>query len=211
MGLFTKKKKNNYYYESFSRLCHYAVLCGETILSFFESFNSEGIAACKKSVHELEHQGDCAKHEVTAKLTLEFMTPIDREDILSLLRMIDNVTDAVEEISLKLYIYDYKELPKDSIPFMKLIVDCIKKTEECLVHFNEFEDSKVILPYIKQVIELEEKSDDIYEADMRELYVNEKDPLKIRKAETIYTLLEETADSCREVCKFVETIMFKNL
>ena len=59
----------------------------------------------------------------------EFITPIDREDILSLLTMIDDITDAVEELSLKLYLYDFKELPPDAIPFMELTLKSLRATE----------------------------------------------------------------------------------
>lgn len=210
MELF-KKRKTNYYYESFPRLCHYAVECSEKILALFEDFDAERIPELKESVHAIEHQGDDAKHEVTEKLTLEFLTPIDREDILHLLRLIDDVTDAVEEISQTLYVYDFKSLPEGTLEFMKIVHDCLVKTEACLAAFPEFSKKGVIEPYLNAVLSLEEEADAVYEKHMRGLYSNEKDPLRIHKAERIYDLLEDVTDSCREVAKAVETVMFKNL
>jgi hypothetical protein len=34
---------------------------------------------------------------------------------------------------------------------------------------------------------------------------------KRHRAEAMYTMLEETSDKCREVCREVQMIMFKNL
>ena len=77
------------------------------ILDYLKNFDPKRLEEVKTSVHEIEHKADEVKHKVTAKLLTEFMTPIDREDIFQLLKMIDDVTDAVEEISLKLYLYNY--------------------------------------------------------------------------------------------------------
>ena len=142
----------------------------------------------------------------------EFITPIDREDILSLLTMIDDITDAVEELSLKLYLYDFKELPPDAIPFMELTLKSLRATEEALKCFPHFLDKDIIFPVLKNVIRLEEDSDTEYIKDVSELYRrNDLDSLTIYKYEAFYTMLEEMSDKCREVCRFVQTIIYKNI
>lgn len=211
--MFGKKKanKSNIYFDSFPKLAHYAVECGERILDFMEHFDHEKLLEIKEGVHAIEHKADETKHEITQKLLTEFMTPIDREDIFELLRLIDNVTDAMEEVSLKLYLYDYRELPPDSIPFTELTVECIRKTEICLGHFNDYLKPDVMTPLISEVIHLEEKSDAEYIEDMHNLYLNETDGFKRHRAEALYTMLEEVSDACREVCRYVQNIAFKNI
>ena len=206
-----KKTKSNYYFDSFPALCHFSVQCCEYILDFMQHFDYAKLEETKVNVHLIEHAADDKKHEVTEKLMTEFMTPIDREDILELLKLIDDITDAVEEVSLKLYLYDYKELPPDTINFMRLTLECVEKTEECLKDFKEFEDPKTMRSLIMAVVHLEEESDTEYINDMRTLYMNETDGFRRQKADAMYTMLEETADRCREVCRFVQIISFKNL
>lgn len=206
-----KNNKSNYYYDSFPELCHFSVTCGEKILEFMRNFDVSKLEDDMNVVHQLEHDADDKKHEVERKLLTEFMTPIDREDIFQLLRMIDDITDAVEEVSLKLYIYNYTELPPDTIPFMEKTLDCIKKTEECLKRFPDFMDQDVMVPLINEVVKMEEVGDEEYIKDTHELYLKETDGFKRHKAEAMYSMLEETSDRCREVCKFVRTIMYKNL
>ena len=206
-----KKQKTNCYYESFPALCHYSVECADALMDFFKHFDAAKLEETKTKIHRIEHAADDAKHETMAKLMREFMTPIDREDILELLREIDDITDAVEEVPLKLYIYDYHELPEGTIPFFEVVEECIRKTEDCLAHFPDFENQKVMDPLIREVVLLEEKTDDLYEESMRRLYTTTTDGFARHKGEAIYTMFEETADRCREVCKFVETIMYKNI
>jgi hypothetical protein len=177
-----------------------------------KNFDHEKLWEIKTSVHEIEHAADKKKHATTEKLMEEFITPIDREDILSLLTMIDDITDAVEELSLKLYLYDFKELPSDAIPFMELTLKSLRATEEALKNFPHFLNKEIIFPVLKNVIRLEEDSDTEYIKDVSELYRRtDLDALTIYKYEAFYTMLEEMSDKCREVCRFVQTIIYKNI
>lgn len=210
--MFNKKKnKSNYYFDSFPKLAHFSTRCGELILEFIKNFDPNKLEEIKTNVHLIEHEADEVKHAVTAKLMKEFMTPIDREDIFELLKLIDDVTDAIEEISLKLYLYNFEELPEDTYEFTKLTVDCIKKTEECLSHFPDYLNKDEFEPYVREVVKLEEAGDAKYIELVHKLYRTEKDPVKIRKAETLYEELEHVSDQCREVCRFVNNIALKNI
>ena len=207
-----KKVQSNYYFDSFPELAHFSVECGEHILEFMKNFDHEKLWEIKTSVHEIEHAADKKKHATTEKLMEEFITPIDREDILSLLTMIDDITDAVEELSLKLYLYDFKELPPDAIPFMELTLKSLRATEEALKDFPHFLDKDIIFPVLKNVSRVEEDSDTEYIKDVSELYRRtDLDSLTIYKYESFYTMLEEMSDKCREVCRFVQTIIYKNI
>ena len=203
---------SNYYFFWFPELAHFSVECGEHILEFMKNFDHEKLWDIKSSVHEIEHAADKKKHATTEKLMEEFITPIDREDILSLLPMIDAITDAVEELSLKLYLYDFKELPPDAIEFMELTLKSLRATEEALKNFPHFLNKEIIFPALKAVIRLEEDSDTEYISDVSALYRRtDLDALTIYKYEAFYTMLEEMSDKCREVCRFVQTIIYKNI
>ena len=211
--MFKRKKKNksNYYFDQFPVLAHYSVICGEMILDYMKDYHIDNLEEMKTSVHLVEHEADSVKHEVTSKLIKEFMTPIDREDIFELLRLIDDVTDAIEEISLKLYLYNYEELPPNTIEFTQLTLECMRKMEACLQQFPNYLNKDIFEPYINEVIKLEEQSDDLYISNMRSLYLTETNGFKRHKAEAMYTMLEEVSDKCREVCRYVQNIALKNL
>ena len=206
-----KEKKSNYYFDSFPVLANFSLQCGEMILDYLKNFDPKRLEEVKTSVHEIEHKADEVKHEVTAKLLTEFMTPIDREDIFQLLKMIDDVTDAVEEISLKLYLYNYTELPFDTVEYMELTVNCLRKMVECLGQFHHYLNKEIFEPYVMEVVKLEEQSDAKYIADMHRLYMTETDGFKRHKSEAMYVMLEEVADRCREVCRYVQNIALKNI
>ena len=205
------KKKNNYYFDSFPKLAHYPVVCGEMILEFLKKFYPKHEGEVKDRVHLAEHEADNLKHEVTEKLLKEFMTPIDREDIYELLRLIDNVTDSIEEISLRLFLYNVQEVPDKFIELTEVTVECMKETEYCLSHIYDYLNEDVFKPLVDSVVKLEEKSDEIYISAVHELYGKEKDFRRLYVHEKLYELMEDVSDKCREVCRFVQNIALKNI
>ncbi len=206
-----KKAKSNQYFDSFPVLAHFSVECAEMILNFMENFDPKKLEEVKTSVHEIEHKADEVKHSVTDKLLKEFMTPIDREDIFELLKLIDDVTDAIEEISLKLYLYNYEELPPNSVSFMGSTLSCVKSMERCLQEFPHYLDKEAFQPFVNEVVKFEEEGDVYYIKSIHDLYLKERDPMKIHKAEAMYTMLEEISDKCRETIRFVHNIALKNI
>ena len=206
-----KKMKSNYYFDQFPVLAHYSVVCGEKILDFLKHFDPRKSEEIKSSVHEVEHEADNVKHEVTAKLLKEFMTPIDREDIFELLKLVDDVTDAIEEISLRLYLYNYQSLPDNTVEFMDVTLKCMEKMEECLKQFPNYLKEEIFVPYVNEVVKLEERSDELYIENVHALYLKKISEEERYKAETLYSLLEEVSDKCREVCRFVQNIALKNI
>ena len=209
--MFNNKKKNNYYFDSFPTLAHYSVECGLMILNFLKNFDTKKLEEVKDSVHLIEHQADNLKHEVTAKLLKEFMTPVDREDIYELLKLIDEVTDAIEEISLRLYLYNVQEVPEQFIELTDVTVECMKETENCLGHIYDYLDENVFKPLVDKVVKLEEESDKIYIESVHSLYAREKDVRRLYVHEVLYGLMEDVSDRCREVCRFVQNIALKNI
>ena len=206
-----KKVKSNYYFDSFPELAHFSVVCATMILDFMKNFDVSKAEQLKTDVHVIEHKADELKRSVTQKLLTDFMTPIDREDIFELLKMIDDITDAVEEISLKLYIYNYTELPPKTIPFMESTLKCIESTEKCLKEFPSHLNQKAFESFIDEVIKFEEEGDVFYIENIHQLYLHEKDGFKRHKAERMYTMLEDVSDQCRHVCRFIQNIVLKNI
>lgn len=206
-----KKKKSNYYFDSFPKLAHFSVECGEMILDYLKNFDPKRLEEVKTSVHLIEHKADDLKHEVTEKLLKEFQTPVDREDIYELLRLIDNVTDAIEEISLRLYLYNVEQLPHKFVEFTEVTVECMRETENCLSHMHDYLNEAVFRPLVEAVVKLEEKSDAIYIESVHTLYRKETDSKKLYISETLYSLMEDVSDKCREVCRYVQNIAMKNI
>ena len=169
------KKKNNYFYESFENLCLFALKEIDVLKEGLENFSNDTLVDLKNNVHKIEHEADKKKKEIEEKLAKEFITPIDREDIFVLLDNIDDLCDAIEEISFKLYIRNYKELPSKTMLFVDRSKEAVEAVYEVLKNFDKINNKEVMDPLINKVLTIEEAVDKIYEYNVHKLYIENKD------------------------------------
>ncbi len=205
------RKKNNYFYESFETLCSYAIKEIDVLKEGLENFSNDKLVELKNNVHTIEHDADVKKKEIEEKLAKEFITPIDREDIFVLLDNIDDLCDAIEEISFKLYIRNYQSLPSKTPLFVEESRKAIFAVYDVLKNFEHINDKTIMDPLISNVLDIEESVDKIYELYVHNLYLENKDYDYIRLGERVYSYFEYVTDKCRDICKTVLIIMYKNL
>ena len=125
--------------------------------------------------------------------------------------IIPALCDAIEEISFKLYIRNYKTLPPKTSIFVEKSEEAILALHEVLKNFEHINDKSVMDPLINKVLSIEEAVDKIYEVHVHNLYVENKDYDTIILGERVYSYFEYVTDKCRDVCKTILIIMYKNL
>ncbi len=205
------KKKNNYFYDSFTNLMDYALEAMSILTKGLEDFRNINLLEFKNNVHKVEHEADVLKHEYEEKLAKEFITPIDREDIFVLYDNIDDLIDSIDEVSYKLYLRNYTLLPNNLNIMIEKSYEAIKSLKEIFVNFRNIDKKSIMDPLINKVIVIEEEMDKIYEENVHDLYVESNDYDKNRTFEKVYSYFEYITDKCRDVCKTILIIMYKNL
>jgi predicted phosphate transport protein (TIGR00153 family) len=206
-----EKLSENYYFQSFVDLSEFCVKASEYLAEVVADFKPSGLLENKRAMHHIEHTADTERHKVVANLFREIITPIEREDILEVLRAIDDVTDSIEEVVLRMYMYNVTELRPEVRLFTDIIAKSTVALKALLVEFAHFKKSAKLKDLIFDVLRLEEDCDVIYSETVRKIFVNEKDPIRLFIWEDLFLRLENCCDACGHVSKEIETAMFKNL
>lgn len=209
--MFNKKKKENIFYKAFYELAEFSRDAMAILSEEFMHFSPEKAQDIKEQVHAIEHKADIRKKEIEEVLAKEFITPIDREDIFILLDEIDDLTDSIDEISYLIYLRCYKELPEDTGLFVQKSGEAIEYLMDLFENFELINDKEKIMPLINNVLKVEEEADKLYEDHVHNLYKNELDYKELRMKEAIYQDFEDVTDKCRDICKRVLIIVYKNL
>ena len=123
---------------------------------------------------------------------------------------LDDVTDKIEEILQKFYIYNIKTINPAAIVFAKNIVRACELLCALMVEFENFKRSKKIHGLIVELNDVEEECDQLYLTSMRELTKNPADALATIFWHEIYDCLEACADACEHVSECVGTVIMKN-
>lgn len=204
-------RKNEFnYFDGFVKLSEYCCNAAKMLDENLKDFNANTLQEQMKHMHNIEHAADLEGHEITRRLAREFITPIEREDIVSLLHEIDDITDCIEDVLLHMYMYNVKEIREDALRFSDLI---LKSCEELTVTFEEFKNfrkSKEIHKSIIKINKLEEDGDNLYTEAVRRLHMTSENVIEIMTWTLAFDRLEKCCDACEEAANVVESIIMKN-
>lgn len=203
-------KGDKFYYENFAASTALTKKAANYLVKCLENYKVDNIQQMVSEMHEIEHSADVKKHEMSAALAKAFVTPVDREDLDLLSRQLDDVTDEIEEILQKFYIYDIHSIHPAAIEFAKKIVKACELLCEIMDEFENFKKSKKIHALIVQLNDVEEECDKLYLASMRELTKESKEVLVTISWRDIYNSLESCVDACENVSECVASVIMKN-
>jgi hypothetical protein len=163
-----------------------------------------------KKMKDFEHEGDTVNHEIVDMLNRTFITPIDREDIYTLVSNIDDIMDLLNVISNRVSIY--KLNPKDDylLEFLSTIEESVNAMNNAVKNLSDTKKSRRIMDYCIEINRLENAGDSIREKAITNLFENEKDPIKVIKWKEVYEVAETVLDSCEHVAKTIEGILVKH-
>jgi predicted phosphate transport protein (TIGR00153 family) len=202
--------KEDKYYEAFVEMVGYSCEAAQLLQKILYAFDPSKLAEQMRDMHEIEHSGDIARHVMTKKLAREFITPIEREDIMAMAEAIDNVTDKIEDVLMRVYIFNIPEIRAEAMKITDVIVRSCEALREALSEFHNFRKSKTLHEKIILVNQLEEEADSIYTTGVRTLYREKGDPMLVQAWYETFQFLEDCCDACEDVADVIESVMLKN-
>ncbi|MCL2632582.1 MAG: DUF47 family protein [Coriobacteriia bacterium] len=200
------------YFEALENQADFAVKEAELLLEFVENFNFHDYPDWIAQMHTLENAADSQIHTIYTHLATEFITPIDREDILLTAQRLDDIVDSIEDILIQMHMYDVTALPEPAIKLVKLIMDATLALKRALEQFKSFKkSSNQVRSAIVEVNDVEEKADRLYFRTMHSLYREYKDdPLYVMIWSNLYAQMEAAVDNCEVVADNLDMIILKN-
>ena len=206
-----KKQRTNEYFEGFVSGMESACKAAEYLESVVEHYDPEKLDEQVEEMHKIEHEADLNKHTLMQKLAKEFITPIEREDIILLLQQIDNVTDFIEDVVRKMFMYNAKSMRFEALEFAQIIKQCCYESRDALKELPGFQKSSERLTQaIIKVNDFEEQGDRLYCAAMRRLYCENAESLERITWTKLFDWMEACCDACEDVMESVELVVMKN-
>ena len=204
-------RKNEFdYFDSFIKLSEYCCDAAKMLDDILIDFNADTLEEKMKKMHDIEHAADLMGHEITRRLAKEFITPIEREDIVVLIHEIDDITDCIEDVLLHMYMYNVKDIRNDALRFSKLILKSCEELKAAFEEFKNFRKSKEIHNRIVTINRLEEDGDNLYTEAVRKLHMTSTNPIEIMTWTTAFNRLEKCCDACEEAVNIIESVIMKN-
>ena len=219
------RKKKYDYFEAFVKITTYAEEYATKLVNFLEDHydakKGTGHMPPKKtlealsSLHEIEDAADEIVAEVTSKLAAEFMTPIDREDIMLLVNELDDVVDDLDNVLQRIYMYDLTLVTGELIDMAHVVLKSTEALKTATHRLANYKKAKSIKEQIKRISELEDEGDQTYIRSVHTMYkravAEEYDnPLVVVGLAGVMQALENCCDACETAGDTIVLVVMKN-
>lgn len=166
-----------------------------------------------KDVREAEKAADRVTKEVGRSIHKTFITPIDREQIHSLINSMDDVADLIQAAAQTLSLYDIQKITDAIISLTDISSKCclrLQSVVKLLNNIGEPANSEAALKTCEEIDQLESDADHILRSAMSKLFREENDVRELIKLKAMYELLETISDKCEDVANLIEGIVLEN-
>src|SRR5262252_6903954 len=158
-------------------------------------------------IKEIEHKCDHLTHEIIQRLNRTFVTPLDREDIYTLARSLDDVMDAIDASATILRLYQIEAVRPGARELAHLVR---QSAEQVVLAMKALEKRKGVAEHAVEINRLENEADRAHQAAVRSLFKDEKDAVAIIKWKEIFDFLEQATDRCEDVANVLEGVVVKH-
>ena len=142
---------------------------------------------------------------------MDFITPLDRDDILDLTHAIDTVTDRIEAVIQSFYMTDVRHIPESAVGLARLIKEGCQALQEAVGPFSTFKNNDAFRVALMKANECEEKADKIYVEAIRDLHTKEREnPVRLLVWSRILSSLEACCDAFERAADLMGSIYLKN-
>ena len=207
-----RKHKFDYFgaFEQHSKLAvAESALLVETIEQFTEA---SALEENTQKAHEIEHEGDTINHKIFKTVATDFITPIDREDIIEMCQALDDIVDDIEDVMLRFYMYDIHFMHDQAIEFAKLIQGSCEALDKAMCDFRNFKKSKKFKSLIIEVNTYEEEADQLLMHVIRDLHTTDcENTMRVMVWSRIFEHMENCADATEHAADCMSTILLKNV
>jgi predicted phosphate transport protein (TIGR00153 family) len=166
-----------------------------------------------KQVDDAEHAADRITHQVNRALHKTFITPIDRDQIHSLISTMDDVADLIQDATEAITLYDVHHMTDEIKRLSELSLRCCQRMRDVVALLKDTANpatAEASFKTCEEIDQLESDADRVLRAAMSKLFRHEPDVREVIKLKAIYELLETITDKCEDVANLIEGIVLEN-
>jgi len=166
-----------------------------------------------QEVDNAERAADRVTHEVNKAVHKTFITPIDREQIHSLINTMDDVADLIQDSAETMSLYDVRSITDEIARLTDLSVKAVERMRDAVRLLNKLADAataEAALKTCEEIDKIESDADRVLRSAMSKLFREEPDVRELIKLKAIYELLETITDKCEDVANLIEGVILEN-
>lgn len=201
--------KDRVFYDLFIKDAQNLVAVSEVFVELVNATTPTQREELAKKIADLEHVGDDITHNIFTALSTNFITPFDREDIHYLATSLDDIVDFIHGSATRLILYRVEECTPAMKKLAEILVKQTKEIDIAIQNMRGMDNIVRIREALVRINSLENNADDVFDEAVSNLFLMERDAVKIIKVKEVLSNMETATDKCEDVANVIESIIIK--
>jgi uncharacterized protein Yka (UPF0111/DUF47 family) len=193
------------FFAFFAQLAQYIGRSATLLQQLFDHL--EDAPAIAAQIKKVETEGDTVAHTINQRIDTSFVTPLDREDIHTLAKRLDNVIDIVNGVARRTVMFNVQTVRPGAAELAGVLIRAAHVIDASVADIRK---RARMLEHGKAMKALEEEGDALYAESVSALFRSGADALEVLAWKDIFDALEEAIDQCEDVSNVLESIALKN-
>ena len=155
------KVQDSYYFDTFLSCTEDACKAAHVLEAVMQDFHPDEIRQKIDEIHKIEHSADEKKHALQGVLVKAFITPIEREDILTLSRNIDDMVDKIEDVLQRIYCNNIQAIRPDALEMARKVIQCCEEVKVLIEELADFKHSRRLHEQVVKIAEVAPEQADV--------------------------------------------------
>ena len=196
------------FFDMFSAHAAQIVRGSHALVQLLAELNNAAVHA--EHIDHAERDADKITHDTVTLLHKTFITPIDRDQIHSLITNMDDILDLIQDCAESVVLYDVRSATPEAQQLAHICQMCCDRVKATVDLLANLKQADAILKNCEEIDRLESDADRVLRAAMSRLFREEADVKELIKLRSIYMLLEEVTDRCEDVANVIEGIVMEH-
>jgi predicted phosphate transport protein (TIGR00153 family) len=193
------------FFDYFAQLARHI---GESATLLHELFGQlDQAPAIAARIKKVETDGDQVAHTINQRIDTSFVTPLDREDIHTLAKRLDNVIDIINGVARRTVMFNVQRVRPGADRMADVLVRASRVISAAV---GDMKKRARMVEHGRAIKVLEEEGDALYAESVSALFRSGADALEVLAWKDIFDALEEAIDQCEDVGNVLESIALKN-
>jgi len=184
-----------------------------TAAVFSDLATAEGhpqIAAVATKLKPIESQADAVCQQIYLEIDRTFVTPIDREDIARLTKVLDNVVDGMEHTAAFAALFRFDRLTDPMRELVRITVAAAGEIARAARQLRKFADPDSVKGPTLAIHTLENEADTVYRRAIESLFANGTSPVELVRQKDMLFSMEAGVDQCEDAMDVIRSVVVKN-
>lgn len=168
------------------------------------------LEAIATRLKEIEKAADAIDRDLHRELDRTFVTPIDREDLAALAKVLDDVVDGMEHSATFAALYQFDRLTDPMRDQVRLTVGAARELAGAVRLLRRLGDPEAGHAAALAIHTLEGEADTVYRKAVPALFTDHLSPADLVRQKDMLDALEGGMDLCEDAMDVIRSVVVKN-